>query len=166
MSDSIETPTRPFESSATWGTTGGADVATPQTEQIIFTRNAFTGDLLNIETIDAAGKRTELPREEALKIAGEDEIGELDAALDAAFEEGVSMVLQETADDDDDATDESRDERLAVVRLLLIPSLGRTTVRRLAKLRENLFHRLLLRRLVRRYLMRQSVAVPKSTGGR
>lgn len=156
MSDSIETPTRPFESSTTWGKTGGPETSTPPTEQIIFTRNASSGDLLAIESVDATGKRTELQREEALKIAGEDEIGELDAALDAAFEEGVSMVLQESGDDDD-ASEVAEADRLAVVRLLLIPILGRTTVRRLAKLREKLLHRLLLRRLVRRYLARQSV---------
>jgi len=156
MSDSIETPTRPFESSATWGTTGGPESSAPPTEQIIFTRNASTGDMLAIETIDATGKRTELPRAEAVKIAGEDEIGELDSALDAAFEEGVSVVLQEPTDDDD-AADVPEADHLAVLRLLLIPVLGRTTVRRLAKLREKLLQRLLLRRLVRRYLARQSV---------
>lgn len=156
MSDSIETPTRPFESSATWGTTGGPETSAPPTEQIIFTRESSTGNLLCIETIDATGGRTELSREEALKIAGEDEIGELDSALDAAFEEGVSMVLHESADDDDAPGDDEA-ERLAVLRLLLIPVLGRTTVRRLAKLRKNLLNRLLLRRLVRRYLMRESI---------
>ena len=160
MSDSIETPSRPFGSSATWGTTGGVQsestTAAPETEQIIITRNVSTGEVVNVETIDASGRRGELSAELAGKIAGSDEIAEIAAAIDEAFDSGVSMLLEEMTDQEEGGDDE---ERVAILRLLMIPLVGRRTVRRVASLRRTLLRNLILRRLARRYATRQQTAV-------
>lgn len=90
--------------------------------------------------------------QKAAAIAGDEEIDEINAAIDEAFDAGVTMLLEETIDED--AVGEYEQERLALVRLLIIPLVGRATVRRIANARKHMLKNLVLRRLIRRYALR------------
>src|SRR5262249_56399942 len=57
-----------------------------ETEQMVLTIGATTGDVVKIEKIDKAGKRDEVSEEDCAKLAGEDEVEESEAALEEAFE--------------------------------------------------------------------------------
>jgi hypothetical protein len=116
-----------------------------ETEQMVLTIGATTGDVVKIEKIDKAGKRDELAEEECAKLAGEDELEEIEAALEEAFEAGIAGALRE--DDDDELDDEEK-----TLRQLLIGGLVR---RRpvLLRLRRRSLRRLLLRRLIRRRIL-------------
>ena len=93
--------------------------------------------------LDKAGKRQELTEEECAKLAGQDEVEEIEAALEEAFEAGVAVVLG-----DEDAEDYDDEER-AFRQLLIGGFLERHP------LRHRLLHQLLLRRLLlRRFLKR------------
>ena len=159
MSESTEAPPRGREASMSRGTTtvpGGATAAPTKTEQLVITRNVPGGEIVNFEFINASGQRAEIPEDQIRGIAGQDEIGEIASALDEAFDAGVNVLLEETLDDDEG--DVSDGEQLALVRLLLIPLVGRRTVRRIKNLRTRLFHQLILRRLVRRYALANRIA--------
>jgi hypothetical protein len=100
------------------------------TEQLVITVETPVGRIVKIERVDESGAHQELSEEELAKLAGEDEVGELDAALEEAFETGAAAALGE---DDEDEDNEG------------------TMVRR--RLRHRLLTRLLLRRLIRRRLL-------------
>ena len=116
-----------------------------ETEQMVLTIGATTGDVVKIEKIDKAGKRDELSEEDCARLAGEDEVEEIEAALEEAFEAGIAGALSE--DDEDDLDDEER----ALRRLLIGGLLRRRPV--LTRLRRRSLRRLLLRRLLRRRLL-------------
>ena len=116
-----------------------------ETEQMVLTIGATTGDVVKIEKIDKAGKRDEVSEEDCAKLAGEDEVEEIEAALEEAFEAGIAGALSE--DDEDDLDDEER----AMRRLLIGGLLRRRPV--LTRLRRRSLRRLLLRRLLRRRLL-------------
>jgi len=112
-------------------------------EQLVVTFNAAIGEIAKVEKIDKAGKRQELTEEECAKLAGQDEVEEIEAALEEAFEAGVAVVLG-----DEDAEDYDDEER-AFRQLLIGGFLERHP------LRHRLLHQLLLRRLLlRRFLKR------------
>jgi hypothetical protein len=78
-------------------------------EQLVVTFNAAMGEIVKVEKVDKAGKRQELTEEECAKLAGQDEVEEIEAALEEAFESGVAVVLgDEDAEDYDDEQDRSR----------------------------------------------------------
>ena len=112
---------------------------------MVLTIGATTGDVVKIEKIDKAGKRDELSEEDCARLAGEDEVEEIEAALEEAFEAGIAGALSE--DDEDDLDDEER----ALRRLLIGGLLRRRPV--LTRLRRRSLRRLLLRRLLRRRLL-------------
>ena len=116
-----------------------------ETEQMVLTIGATTGDVVKIEKIDKSGKRDEVSEEDCAKLAGEDEVEEIEAALEEAFEAGIAGALSE--DDEDDLDDEER----AMRRLLIGGLLRRRPV--LTRLRRRSLRRLLLRRLLRRRLL-------------
>lgn len=157
MSESTTAPPKAEDVSTIRGTTGatGTAVGSPKTEQFVVTTNAATGDIVSFEFVDVSGQRAEIPDALMRKIAGADELAEIESALDEAFDAGVSMLLEEASDEE--AVED--DERLALVRLLLIPLVGRATVRRLKKTRKELFHHLMLRRLIRRYASHQRIPI-------
>ena len=102
------------------------------------------GEIVKVEKVDKAGKRQELTEEECAKLAGQDEVEEIEAALEEAFEAGVAVVLGERTR----RTRERRDDEERALRQLLIGGLlGRRPVRR--RLRRLVVQRLLLRRLLR-----------------
>ena len=157
MNETIQTRPLTFEGSSSpeTGNATASEASAPATiEQLIITRNPGTGDVASIETIDSSGRRTALPEATLRSIAGEDEFEELDAALNDAFDSGVSMLLEEADDEDGgDAIDRS-----ALLRALMIALAGRQAVRRLGRARRKVFQKLVLRRLVRRYYLRQRLA--------
>jgi len=119
-----------------------------ETEQLVLTVSPATREIIKIEKVDKAGKRDEISDEQCAELAGDDEVEEIEAGLEEAFEAGVAVTLGE---DDDDVDGEER----AIQRLLI----GRLVGRRpgLRALRRRFLHRLLLRRLLRRRLLRQRI---------
>jgi len=112
-------------------------------EQLVVTFNAAMGEIVKVERVDTAGKRQELSEEECAKLAGLDEVEEIEAALEEAFEAGFAVALGEEDEKDED------DEERALRQLLIGSLLGRHPV--LRRLRQ----RLLLRRLLRRQPLKQ-----------
>jgi hypothetical protein len=112
-------------------------------EQLVVTINAPMGKILRAEKIDKAGKRQQLGEEEWAKLVGDDEVEEIEAALEEAFEAGVAAVLGEEYEDDE--ADEDDEER--ALRQLLIGGL----------LRRHPVHRRILQRLLVSRLLRGRV---------
>jgi phosphoenolpyruvate synthase/pyruvate phosphate dikinase len=123
--------------------------STGETEQMVVTIDATTGAVFKVEKIDKAGSRKELSEDECAKLAGEDEVDEIEAALEEAFEAGIAGALSEDEEDDLD------DEEQALRRLLIGGLLRRRPV--LGRLRARSVRRLLLRRLIRRRLLQNQL---------
>jgi hypothetical protein len=114
-------------------------------EQLVVTFNAAMGEIVKVEKVDKAGKRQELTDEECAKLAGQDEVEEVEGALEEAFEAGVAVVLGD--EDEEDYDDEER----AFRQLLIGGFLERHP------LRHRLVHQLLLRRLLLRRLLKRAL---------
>ena len=112
-----------------------------ETEQLVVTINPAMGGIVKVEKIDRAGKREELSEEECGRLLGEDEMEEIEAALDEAFEAAVISVIgggnQTTGEYEDD---EEKAIRRFLIGDLLIPR----------AVRRRILHRLLLSRMLRR----------------
>ncbi len=138
---------------------GSAD----ETEQLVLTFSTATGDILKIEKVDKAGKREELSDAQSAELAGDDEIEEIEAGLEEAFEAGLAAALGE--DEDDDVVE---DDGQAIQRLLIGQLIGRRAG--LRRLRRRFMHRLLIRRLLRRKMLRRRLAdderQPRTSAGR
>jgi hypothetical protein len=119
-------------------------------QQLIFTMNAATGAVLKIEKIDPSGKRREVPKEETVALAGKDNLHEIEAALDEAFEAGISSVLEPSADEE--PSDETEEE-IELRRVLLSQLIDRSIRRRLQ------------RRLVDRLVLSRTLADADAPGG-
>jgi hypothetical protein len=133
---------------------GAAAAGSAEEMELVVTISSATGEIVKFEKVDKAGKRHELSEEDCAKLAGKDEVEEIDAALEEAFEAGIAGVLGEEDEEDeyDEYDDEDEDE--SALRGLLTGGLrGRSLVRR--RLRRRLVHRLLLRRLFRRRLLKR-----------
>ena len=146
MDKSIETPSG---GSATSKREPSWPAGTEETKQMVVTFGATTGDVVKIEKIDKTGKRDELSEKECATLAGEDEVDEIEAALEEAFEAGIAGALSE--DDEGDLDDEEQ----ALRRLLIGGLLRRRPV--LGRLRRRSVQRLLLRRLLRRRLLQSQL---------
>jgi len=135
--------------------------AADETEQLVLTVSTATGDILKIEKVDKTGKREELSDEKSAELAGDDEIEEIEAGLEEAFEAGLSAALGE---DDEDVEDDGE----AIQRLLIGQLIGRRVG--LRALRRRFVHRLLLRRLLRQKMLRRRLAdeerQPRASAGR
>jgi len=99
-------------------------------EQLIFTLRPASGEVLKIEKVDAAGKRSELPKDETVTLAGKQNLDEIDAALDEAFEAGIFSVLDPGGDDE---APEENAEDIELRRILLKLIIGREVRRRLQR---------------------------------
>src|SRR6478672_10299077 len=117
---------------------GAEAVGTAEEEQLSVTINPTMGRIVKVEKVDKAGKRQELAEEEWAKLVGEDEVEEIEGAIEEAFEAGVAGVLGEEYEDDEGYED---DEEKAV-RRFLIGKLLRRSIRR------RILQRLLLSRLL------------------
>jgi hypothetical protein len=111
-----------------------------ETEQLIFTLRAGTGEVLKIEKIDAAGKRSDVPKDKTAELAGKETMHEIEAALDVALEAGISSMLDPGNDDDEPEERESAEEM--ELRKLLLGLIISRAVRR--RLRRRIVQRLIL----------------------
>jgi hypothetical protein len=123
---------------------GGTETAGAE-EELVVTINASMGKTVSVERVDKAGKRQELAKEEWEKLVGGDEVEEIEAALEEAFEAGVAAVLGEEYESEQAPEDEG--ER--AIRLILISGLlpRRRAHRRITQ-------RLLVSRLMRRRFLK------------
>jgi hypothetical protein len=108
--------------------------------QLVVTINPAMGGIVKVEKIDKAGKHEELSEEECARLIGEDEVEEIQDALDEAFEAAVVSVIGE----EDHAQGEYEDEEEKAIRRFLI---GDILIPR--AVRRRILHRLLLSRLLR-----------------
>src|SRR5689334_15802579 len=92
-----------------------------QTFELVFTLSAPSGAVVKIEKIDATGKRREIAMDETLTIIGEGNSHAIEAALDEAFEAGISSVVEAGPADDDDMESE---EDMELRRVLLTGMVG------------------------------------------
>src|SRR5262245_46650969 len=117
---------------------GGAETAgASEEEQLVVTIRGPMGRIVNIEKIDKAGKRHEFEQEEWAKLVGDDELEEIEDALEEAFEAGVAAVFGEEYEEGEGYED---DEDRALRRLLIGGLLRRRPVQR------RILHRLLVSR--------------------
>src|SRR5262245_48654962 len=116
--------------------------AGPEEEQWVVTINPAMGRIVRVEKIDKAGKHEELSEEECGRLVGEDEVEEIQAALDEAFEAAVVSVIGE--EDQAEGEYEDDEEEKAIRRFLISDLLIPRAVRR------RILHRLLLGRMLRR----------------
>jgi AAA+ superfamily predicted ATPase len=128
-------------------------VVAEDTEQIVISVRPQSGEIVNIEKVDKNGTRTELSADECRGIAGTNELDELDAAIEEAFEAGVDAVL---GDDDEE------DEQAFIKRLIVWQLAGGRVHRRIGALRRNMLRQLVMRRLVRRRVLSNALGGKKS----
>jgi hypothetical protein len=119
---------------------GAEAVGAAEEQQLMVTINPTMGRIVKVEKIDTAGKRQEVTDEEWAKLAGEDEVEEIQSALEEAFEAGVAGVLGEELEE----TEAYEDDEEKALRHMLIGSLVRRSIRR------RIYQRLVLSRLLRR----------------
>jgi hypothetical protein len=111
--------------------------------QLVVTINPAMGGIVKVEKIDKAGKHEELSNEECARLVGEDEVDEIQDAIEEAFEAAVMSVIGE----EDQAERENDDEEEKAIRRFLINDLliPRAVHRRI-------LDRVLLSRMLRRRL--------------
>jgi len=110
-------------------------------EQLVVTINPAMGGIVSVEKINKAGKHEQLSEEECGRLVGEDEVEEIQAALDEAFEAAVVSVI---GDGDHAEGEYEDDEEKAIRRFLISDLLIPRAVRR------RILHRILLSRMLRR----------------
>ena len=109
--------------------------------QLVVTINPAMGGIVKVEKIDKAGNHQDLSEQECRKLVGEDEVEEIDDALDEAFEAAVASVIS----DGDQAEEEYEDDAEKAIRRFLISDLLIPRA-----VRRRILHRLLLSRMLRR----------------
>ena len=112
-------------------------------QQLVVTIHAAMGGIVKVEKIDKAGKHSELSEEECGRLVGEDEVEEIQAALDEAFEAAVVSVIGEEDQAEGEYEDDD-DEEKAIRRFLISDLLIPRAIRR------RILHRLLMSRMLRR----------------
>jgi hypothetical protein len=110
-------------------------------QQLVVTINPATGGIVKVEKIDKSGKHEDLSEEDCGRLVGEDEVEDIQAALDDAFEAAVVSII---GDEDEAAGEYEDDDEKAIRRFLISDLLIPHAVRR------RILHRLLLRRMFRR----------------
>ena len=93
--------------------------------------------------VDPQGKRHEVHRDETIAITGKDSLHEIEAALDDAFEAGISSLLEPTGGDE---PGEDSEEEKELRRILLMQIIDPDVRRRLQ------------RRLVQRFILSRTLA--------
>ena len=114
-----------------------AEVAS--TLQLVFTIDGSTGQVVKLERLTKTGSRSEVTAQECAELMGEDDLDNLESAVDEAYEAGIADGLDE---------DDADDEEVALQELLTHPTAEQERFRR--GVRRVLLRRLLMRRLIRR----------------
>jgi len=135
-------PQRESERKGVTSFKGGAEAigAADEDQQVLVTINTAMGGIVRVERVDKAGKRQEVTDEEWAKLAGEDEVEDMETALEEAFEAGIAVVLGDSQEEDEAYED---DEERAL-RRVLIGGLLRRSIRR------RILQRILVSRLLHR----------------
>ena len=98
-----------------------ADVEESAGKFFAFTIDASTGQIVRLESLDAAGARHELSEEEKASLAQTGGAGKLEEVLEQAFEAGIACVLGEA--DGQEGTQEAESAEDAKLRHLLLAPL-------------------------------------------
>jgi hypothetical protein len=107
---------------------GGAEAdKTSEQEQLLVTIHAPTGKIVKAEKIGKAGKPQEVTEEEWTRFVGEDEVDEIETALEEAFDAGIAAMLGEEYEDEGAYED---DDEKALRRSLIAGLLSRRHVHR------------------------------------
>ena len=135
-------PQRESERKGVTSFKGGSEAvgAGEEEQQVLVTINTAMGGIVRVERVDKAGKRQEVTDEEWAKLAGEDEVEDMETALEEAFEAGIAVLLGDTQEEDEAYED---DEERAL-RRVLIGGLLRRSIRR------RILQRILVSRLLHR----------------
>ena len=115
-------------------------------KQLVVTINPAMGGIVKVEKIDKAGKHEELSEEECARLVGEDEVDEIQDAIEEAFEAVVMRVIGEEDQAESENDDEDDEGEKAIRRFLINDVLIPRAVHR------RILHRLLLSRMLRRRL--------------
>ena len=110
--------------------------------QLVVTINPAMGRIVKAEKIDKAG-RHELSDDEWARLLGEDEVDEIQDAIEEAFEAVVMSVIADEDEPETENNDEDEEEKVIrrfLINDLLIPS----------AIRRRALHRVLLSRMLRR----------------
>ena len=107
-----------------------------EAEQLVFTLCVATGQIVKVETVDSGGKRHEVPTDEAVELAGKDDMKGIETALDDAFEAGIISMLDPESDAEESNESNESDETAEDLRLrreLLTLIVGSEVRRRLLR---------------------------------
>jgi hypothetical protein len=116
------------------GRAGKRQASRGETVQLIFTLNEATGAVISIERVDPAWKRHEVQPEETFALAGRGNLREIEAALDEAFEAGISSVLEPSSPEEPQHESEEEAElRRALLASMISQNVRRRLQRRLAQ---------------------------------
>jgi hypothetical protein len=121
------------------GTANESQAAKPkaiEAEQLVFTLCVATGQIVKVETVDSGGKRHEVPTDEAVELAGKDDMKGIETALDDAFEAGIISMLDPESDAEESNESNESDETAEDLRLrreLLTLIIGSEVRRRLLR---------------------------------
>lgn len=116
------------------GTANESQAAKPkaiEAEQLVFTLCVATGQIVKVETVDSGGKRHEVPTDEAVELAGKDDMEGIETALDDAFEAGIISMLDPESDAEESNESDETAEDLRFRRELLTLIIGSEVRRRL-----------------------------------
>ena len=131
----------PYRESERKGVSSFKSAPAKELKQLVVTINPAMGGILKVEKIDKAGRHEELSDEEWVRLVGEDEVDEIQDAIDEAFEAAVMCVIGEedqTERENDD--EEEKAIRRFLINDLLIPS----------AIRRRILNRLLMSRMLHR----------------
>src|SRR6516165_12310888 len=71
-----------------------------ETQKIVVTLNVAKGEVVKVEALDGAGEHRELSQKEFAEIAGEDELADLEDALEEAYAAGVNDAVEDSLESD------------------------------------------------------------------
>jgi hypothetical protein len=114
-----------------------------QPDLLTITIEIKTGQIVKVESVDAAGDRHELSDKEKVSLAKERGKATLETVLEQVFEAGIASVLGDEGDEDE--APES-DEELDLRHTLLRPLIERSAAKRL--MRRNILSRAILETLI------------------
>jgi hypothetical protein len=110
--------------------------ASQKAEQMVVTLRAATGRIEKVERIDSGGSRREVAADEAIELAGREEMERIETALDDAFEAGIVSMLDPESDAEEfNGPDESAEDlrlRRELLTLIIGSKVRRRLLRRLA----------------------------------
>jgi hypothetical protein len=107
-----------------------------EAEQLVVTLRVATGQIEKVEKVDAGGNRREIATDEAVELAGREDMEGIENAIDDAFEAGIISMLDPEGDAEEfngpDETAEDLQLRRELLTLIIGSEVRRRLLRRLA----------------------------------